>query len=269
MAVLYRPLRGRLTWNKMNRLFCTVYLMFVSVLLFGQTEIKPIKFTFSLSVGVNLVSAGNSGKFIADDLLYYNESPASAGYYSGAYYKNNWGVELSIGFGGNYTANLFEKNLAKLYPDYYLKPTDEFMLDPAYYKVAVGPAYKIERGRLFFIGRFQTGVINSRTSSADVVLKRKGTNEKIYLSVRTDKPSHTSLLVSPSATVGYRIFKVFALSLDAGYSLHKDNTTYTATSTVYTATSEETIERHTYDNFVHELTLAARLMFTIQRKNPY
>lgn len=252
----------------MNKVLCAVCLVITSVSLFGQTEVKPIKFTISLSAGANLTSSGSSGNFIADDLLYYNESPASAGYYSGAYYKENWGVELSIGFGENYTSGLFEKNLAKLYPEYYVKPTDEFPLNPSYYKISAGPAYKIERGRLFFIGRLQAGLINSRTGSREVVLKRKGTNEMINLTVETDQPNHTSFLLSPSATAGYRIFKIFALSLDAGYSLHKDNTKYTSTSIAYRETTEETVESHHYDSFIHELTLAARLMFIIPRKAP-
>lgn len=138
----------------------------------------------------------------------------------------NWGVKTSMTVvplinetvGTRYSR--LENEVKLRYGDSYYIDSKGILHDseqssPAIMMPSVGVMYKVEKGRWCFIMNGEAGfsVVPEFEGAAD--LKEIGSNER--LAVIWKKNREVSFLISPSATLGFRVSKKFMLSLNMNH----------------------------------------------------
>lgn len=238
-------------------------------------EYLPIRVMISSSFGFNTSLSSIQGGHITDDLISYERNSVYLQFISGTYFFNsNWGAGLSMihnvaGQSNTWNAR-FDRSIEAAYgSQYYIDNIsyEEYSSSARSLglRFVMGPAYKIESGKVVFIGRLYGGLTLYSTESRQYILKEKNSNEILNKRYGSNVVGRISWVINPSVSVGYRIFRRIMLSADIGYTGYSLSPSFKET-TVRESTGEITTQFYSYNSFVQEINLGVGVSVILWQK---
>lgn len=240
---------------------------------YSQTG-KPVRWIVNPSFGYTIpITTLNKG-FITDDLVGFDNSNIYWQFISLTYYFSNWGLEFSFkinpGMSLNDTHSKFAKALDEMYSENYFLTTSSSADIPGFKifagsikKRSIGPVYKIERDRLFFVSRAMIGLTSFETYHGDSHLKGKGTNERINIDWTTGRHVNDFIAFNPSFALGYRLADRLIINFDLNYWFYNISFEYTENKRSL-ITNEIQTQKYVYSGLINDLSFGLGLMIVLK-----
>jgi hypothetical protein len=242
----------------------------VSLSACGQPEYKPIKFFYRPLVGAIFPTRSYSTEYITDNLInsrFQNVlfQPLDIGFF----YKQ-FGLEghlvLSPAQNNQAAQNQFRKEISLKYGNEYYTTMSSGIIDDysaggsdPLVRGSIGPAYKIEKKRLVFIGRVMIGTVTVTTNWARARLKGKNTNELINIDWKTDYANNDCFSINPSFTLAYRMNRRISFNIDLDSWFYKADITYDETITNAVPGTTAT-NKFRYHHFMNDISIGLGIM---------
>lgn len=255
----------------MNKLLVLLGLLLVQEnSLSAQSEFEPVRFFYRPSIGVvfptrSFPTNDIPGNLIGTQFQNIYCKPLAIGFF-----YRNIGIEgqvtlspagnpqsrhdqfvkdINLKYGNQYYANIYSSAM-----DDYLNSTS----DPIA-RGSLGPAYKVERNRLIFVGRIMLGVVSIITNWGHVRLKEKGTNELLNIKWDTQYATKDCFSLHPSFTFAYRVNRRITFNLDLDSWFYNADATYKETIT-NAVSGDVTSTEHGYSHFMNDVTVGLGIM---------
>lgn len=238
--------------------------------IFAQQEYKPIQLFYRPSIGALIPTHTYSSNFISDNLIGNKFQTIFGQVFDVGFFYKNIGLETSIilspvrGTIGQHSkfANAVNLEYAN---KYYTNISSSTMYDYAssssgpLVRGGIGPAYKVERNRLAFVGRVMAGCVSFDTGWGEVRLKEKGTNELITIHWSRERPVIDCFAINPSFTFAYRIRRRIAVDFDLGTWLYKARINYTE-KTTNAVSGSTTTKEYGYSQLMNDISIGIGIM---------
>jgi hypothetical protein len=233
------------------------------ILLYAQHE-RSIRYTIGTGFGFTLPIQKTQTGAITDHLV---GNKATMSYYfqlSSNYFFTHWGFGGTIVLNESTNPQNFVIDVQKKYANNYY--VNIYGFDKGVVlttqKILIGPAYKIEQGKLVFIYKLQLGVSQFSRWTHSAYLKEKNTNTIIAMDWTTNNSDKNFLCLNPSFSFGYKVKDKLLINVEVNSDVTFSKFTYSEKSRdIYSNISATKL--YNYNKFINEISVGLSAVFIL------